>query len=248
MRSKMFLYGWIVCLFVSVNAQTSIDSLISKQFSEGTFGMFGGLSLPTGDFGDEESGAAQIGFLAGVDFTLPFRTLERSGWISSLSVIHNSAKAPSAEMSLFETTVNFKSEAGSWILITPLTGFKFVHEISPDLELYGIGQAGLMIGRSPDITMTIETESYDFDPWTGELITTTEKMTLTQESTSASSFAFSVGAGIVINNNISISLTYLSGKPEYDVEIDSEGWFDITVDMTTKQATSLFQLVAGFNF
>lgn len=243
MKNRIFLCICVVCFFVLVNAQTSVNDSVFKQFSEGRFGIFGGVSLPTGDFSDEEKGAARTGFLVGGDFTLPFRTLEKLGWFSTFSVICNSVEEPLADVSLSLSTGSLKTEAGRWMLITPLTGLKFTHQISQGLGLYGIAQAGWMIGRSPNITIKTEYHIYNpYDPWEDE------EISITQESAFGYSFAFSLGAGIVINDNINLSLRYLSGKPKYDIKIDSEGWFDIAVNTTTKQQTSLFQLVVGYDF
>ncbi len=189
------------------------------MMDQGQLTVYAGISSPTGDFGDDDgddAGGATLGFSVTGEYTVPFGT-EGLGWVSSVSIIVNGVDEPE----------NF--EAGYWINVPVMTGLKYQTEASATLDVYGLGQVGLNLNKAPNFTRTYGDGS--------------------QAETSfdiATSFSFGVGAGVIFNDQINVSLRYLAlGEPEITGTEVYEGEEYDTNDYD--QPISMIQLVVGID-
>ena len=184
--------------------------------------LFGGVSLPVGDFGSTlgpEAGAAKTGYAVGADASLALTPVV--AWMSSVSFSVNGLDIASA-LEGFGISV----DAGSWTSVWALSGLRVFGNVSPDVEVFAFGQAGLLFGTSPRITLTVGNEH------------------ATQNSASATGFAFGIGAGITIGH-VSFGVRYLSGQPEYAITASGPNG---TVSGNFKQPTSCVLITGGFVF
>jgi len=165
------------------------------------FALKGGIANPVGEFGMKsggEDGLAEPGFVLGAQVSLYLGS--GVSWTTSASFALNKVDdsriiVPSG------TTV----EAGSWFTVWPMTGFRFEGRGSSSFSLNGMIQVGMMIGRSPELTV----QQFDVvgvaAPATG------------------SSIAFGIGIGCALNRTFLLEVSYLSASPEYDILISAEG-------------------------
>jgi opacity protein-like surface antigen len=88
-------------------------------------------------------------------------------------------------------------------------GLRYETEVSPTADLYGLGQVGININRTP----TVEA-SYD-------------DVSATTSSSTVTSTGFTIGAGVAFSDQIDVSIRYLKlGTPEItretEVQFDGE--------------------------
>jgi hypothetical protein len=184
--------------------------------------LFGGVSIPAGDLAataGTKAGAAKTGFAVGADGSVALAPAV--AWMSSVNLSINS-------LDLSSTLQGFgvSADAGSWTLVWALTGLKVFGNVSPEVELFGFGQVGLLFGTIPEITLTAGTAR------------------ATQNSASATAFGFGFGAGITISH-VSLGVRYLSGEPEYEITASGTGG---TASGKYKQPTSCVQITGGIAF
>jgi hypothetical protein len=195
----------------------------SNTGSGSGFTLTGGVSIPTGAFGattGSKAGAAKTGFAVCADGSLALAPF--LAWMSSANLSVNTVDLASAYEGL-----GVSADAGSWILVWGLTGLKVFGYVSPDVEVFGFGQAGFLFGNIPQLTLTAGTER------------------ATQNSSYATSFGFGFGAGITISH-VSIGLRYLSGEPEYEITASSTNGGTARGKFT--QPTSCVQITGGIAF
>jgi len=188
------------------------------------FTLFVGLSSPVGEFGatDENGGGALPGLCFGGDLSLQMGS--GIGWVSSVSFMFNSLDDKALALpDSFHASV----DAGSWFLITPMTGIRFGGLVSPQVELFGLGQIGLVFGNSPETKVTVYTSTY--------------QGTIIAGSASATAFAFGLGGGVILNKHLTASLRYMHSDPEYTISVGP-------LSAKGKQSTSVLQIVAGYTF
>ncbi|MHA1380897.1 MAG: outer membrane beta-barrel protein [Candidatus Helarchaeota archaeon] len=215
-----------------------IPCIIYAQTGTGYFGLYGSLSFPQGDFGDDDvndddCGFAKTGFGVGAEFTLPLGS-PGLGWITSATFILNGFDEDELEDYVDEG----KMDAGSWLNIPIMTGLRYESEVSPTMKIYGQGQVGLNLVKAPKIEF--EYSYYDYyedEYYSGKSET---------EWDIASSFGFAIGGGIIINNKINIGLRYFSlGEPEIEGKIKSSGESDKT---EWELPISAMLITVGINF
>jgi hypothetical protein len=196
-------------------------------YAQGQFGIYGLLSLPSGDFADdnmddEKSGLAKTGFGAGAAYTFPLGT-EGLGWETDVAVIFNGVD----ESALEEEEVSVS--AGQWMNIPIMTGLRYTSDMSPTMQFFALGQICLTFVNGPDIEVTDEfyDESYEYQIGSGN------------------SFGFGVGAGLIFNSKFVISFRYLAlGSTDLEISIDGEE----IEDAGYEPSISMMVITAGINF
>ncbi len=195
------------------------------QLPMGQFGIFGALSLPQGDFGDDDleadNGIAKTGFGGGLSFTFPLGA-PGLGWQTDGMIIFNSI-----DQSVFEAE-DLDVKGGRWMNIPIMTGLKYSSGLSPMMEFFILAQVGLTLINGPDMEVS-EAGMADYENW---------------EIGSGTSFGFGFGAGFTLNNKLNVSLRYLAlGSAELDVTIDGE----TVIDADYEPSISMILLTAGIN-
>ena len=183
-----------------------ITCLGYAQSEKGTFGIFGGLSMPQGEFGDDEfeddAGFAKMGFCIGGEY---IKALNSPGlsWVTSISVVLNGLDAdPIGDGYSEETGEDLSADAGSYINVPIMTGLRYHTETSPTMQMYGIAQVGLNYMKYPTVELKSDYGSADI------------------EIDATTSFGFAIGGGIILNNKFNIGLRYLTfGDQDVDGKI-----------------------------
>jgi len=202
MTKKLVFCIILICL---------MTGLSFAQAKTGQFAVFAAVSLPTGDFGDNNNfgdGYATTGFGAGIDYAHPLGTPGLT-WFSSGALLYNGfddsgIKDLAEDGGISEPTV----DAGSWINIPILTGLKYEGQASPTMDFFVFGQAGLDFIMPPDADVssrdTDDTAELSFD--------------------SSTSFTFAIGGGLVFNNKFNVSIRYLTmGEPKIEGNVTVDG-------------------------
>ncbi|MBN2415028.1 hypothetical protein JXO52_04265 [bacterium] len=209
---------YMVIIFIVVLLPTFVWSQIKKEHIT----VYAGLSLPSGDFGDDRmeedallSGFARTGFGALAEYD---KQLDSPGlaWVSGIAVMFNG----------FDTDAlpdgdSDEINAGSWIILPAMTGLRYATEVSSGTLLYGIGQIAFSLISAPDI----------------DIENTEIKMG------SATTLGFVLGGGVMLNNRINIGLRYfLLGEPSIKGEARHSGDSD---DVTWEPSVSTIFLTVG---
>jgi hypothetical protein len=164
-----------------------------------TMSFSGGVGFPVGDFGDKSGGSAgvaSVGFVGGADAGIkisPAADVLLSFYYSTNAVDESALGIPSGA----------NVDVSSWKGIWPMIGLRVGSIDDEILGVFGIGQIGLLAGSSPEISASslgIPT-----------LLT----------SSDATSVAFSIGFGIIVNRHLTISGRYFYGSPEYEVTVNT---------------------------
>lgn len=220
------LFSVLFSLLIFCNNAFAQESASSMHFS-----LFGGIALPQGDFGGSEknndkAGFAKTGFCAMAEGSKNLN--ENVLWVSSLSIALNSMDE-SAIQSLHYAP--YKVTAGSYLTSWAMTGIGYETAISPTINIYGVGQIGLLLSSVPEVNAEQSEYTWKY----------TTKM--------GTSFAFSLGGGIKINK-INIGLRYYGGEPEYEQtetqtndNIYSYSYGTYTSTKKVKMPTSVLQLL-----
>jgi hypothetical protein len=166
------------------------------------FGIYGGLALPTGDFGEtsgDNSGLAKSGFCGGLEliFGLPIQAPIDIGIVASVTGLYN-------EMDL-KTSQGMKVDADPWITVWPMVGGRVSLPVG-QLSFYGTLQLGGVFARFPEISYT----------YTGSSAKSTYKADPVVKFV-----AFSVGAGVGFGP-LRVGLRYLdAGQVEFEIKSSS---------------------------
>lgn len=101
------------------------------------FGAHAGVSIPAGDYGD--TGAAELGFLGGLDLWLPIMMVPGLSWYTSADAIAHST----------DETINtdFVNDAG-YLYFPLMTGVRFDLPLGP-VGLFATGQVGAVFAKAP---------------------------------------------------------------------------------------------------
>lgn len=188
------------------------------------FSLYGGASLPTGDFSStaiaEKSGYATTGFCAMIEGSKEFG--ETINWISSVSLAINGFDESTLESQLGGLSVSADNYITTWIM----TGAGLETPLAPMVNFYALAQIGLLVSSVPDITISYGGES------------------ITQTTNTGTAFAYGFGAGIKITK-LNIGMRYYSGEPEYEQTASYNG---VTGTNKIKLPASIIELLVGLNF
>jgi hypothetical protein len=223
--------------------------------TQGIFGIYGGLSMPMGDFGDDkgaDAGLATMGFGVGAEFSAP---LGSPGlyWTVGGAVVRNGVDDSEIEEQLedmfggYDIYGDANVDIGSWMSIPIMGGLKYRSPISPTSSLYMQGQLGMAIVMAPkwDISMTVYDYYYD------EYYDVEEEVTWD----TATSMCFALGGGIVIGEQFSVGFRYIS-LGEVNIDGDMEvcatdpyyGTVCQDMGVEIEQPISMFLLIVGMEF
>ncbi len=187
----------------------------------------GSLTLPTGDYGGSASakaGFAKAGFGFGAEFvTSPLRSLE----VGALATMHFNAVDDNAIEQIWRNYVpDGTVSAGSWTATWLAGSIGFYTPASPDVELYGRGYLGVLIGSEPEIVIT------------------GAGVVATQASATAVGFGYGLSFGARVGK-VDASLRFLTGEPEYVQHVrTSTGQ---TASGKYQQPTGTFQVTIGYS-
>lgn len=208
-------------LIIVLTAQPVFSQDIEETSPKVRATIFGGASLPQGDFGStttQESGLAMTGYTGALEISS--RANPAISWTSTFSVVINSLDVDEMQK---QAGSSFTVSGGSYTALWGLTGIKFSAPASPTAELYGQAQGGVLHSSFPDIDLTF--------------LGTTIKQTATSKIT----FGFGVGAGVQMKN-LNIGIRYYSAKPEYEQSASGGG---ASAKNTVKLPMSVLLLMVG---
>ncbi|MBM3287370.1 MAG: hypothetical protein FJY88_08490 [Candidatus Eisenbacteria bacterium] len=219
-----------------------------------SFTLYGGLSLPQGDFGDDsgsDAGLAKTGLGIGFegDFPLNSPGLSVTG---SIFFLMNGVDEDEIEDALegewcfgeygeYVCAEIDNFDVGSYYNVPILVGLKYEAETSPGFSMFGFGQVGMNILKFPKYEFDLEYCEYS-NCFRGSSETTFDMGT---------SFGFSIGGGIVVGQKGVFGLRYLSlGEPEVDgeTEVSISGYSGRGEDFEAEQSVSILLLFAGVRF
>lgn len=174
----------------------------------------GGLSIPLSDFaddGDFDEGHAGVGLAVTGDYLVPLGS-PGLDWATSASITANTV-----EEEFFGVN---DADVGYWFNLPVLTGIRYQTDVSPTVDLFGLGQIGLNLVRAPGV----DTDNQEASPGI------------------ATSLGFGFGGGLILNDRIQISLRYLTlGEPEIEYDLETDGGqdqeFEREVPITILQLT-----------
>ncbi|MDP2366471.1 MAG: hypothetical protein Q8M94_22180 [Ignavibacteria bacterium] len=217
MKNSNYYFSFVLFLvFIFPNNIYAQEDLSSMRYS-----LYGGASLPQGDFSSttsEKAGYAKIGFCGMLEGSKSIS--ESVNWTSSFSLAFNSLDESAMEDQLPGATVTTDNYVTAWIM----TGIGFETIASPTVKIYGLGQIGLLFSSFPDIKLSSG----------GSSITQTTKM--------GTSFGYGFGVGVIINK-INLGIRYFSGEPEYE---QSASYGGMTSSAKVKLPATVLQLLIGF--
>jgi hypothetical protein len=218
------MHSLISLIFIAGLASGTVFSQ-DKRVQPVSYGLFGGVTLPLGDFGSISttslsSGAANQGFAFGGSISVPVGP--NLHWLSTFLVSVNQV-----DSRILALPGDFKANLGSWATLWPLTGLEFCPPSSRDVNFHLMAQLGILNGHSPSVNITLN------------------NILFSQPSSSATSFAGSIGCGVVLRKKASLDLRYLYGDPEYDIVATGGG---NALRTNVSQPTGMFMFSLGFVF
>ena len=187
----------------NVNAQEKVD----VQEKKGSFSMHAGLSLPMGDFGDddeedEDSGLAGIGINIGMEYVYQLNE-SGLGLFVGLDMFRNGLNSD------FKDDIEDDMDSGDDVKFPvyyniPLSaGLVYNYKVDEKIALFGKG--GLVFNSLLFTDWEFEGDNYD----------------VTTESDLATSFGLKFGAGITFSEKWSIEIDYL-GLGEHEIDSETE--------------------------
>jgi hypothetical protein len=229
---KILLITSVMLFFLAITTQT---------FAQGGFYVSGALSLPTGDFAEDDgsgAGMAETGYGGLVEYSKPVIS---SGvyWVTSVSYLINPVDENGIAKEVFgDINMADHIEANNYNNIPIATGLKYQTDLET-VKAYGLFQVGLNINMIGEWTMTdVYYEGLPVD----EIIF---------EFETSNSFGFIIGGGIIISERFNISARYYGlGETEVDeasvtVDGDQMDWSDAVGE---EFEISMFVITAGINF
>ena len=179
----------LIGLTVAFLALPASASAQGVPYMGGGIGFFGGVALPSGDFGDDEgddAGAATTGFMIGADSYLPLGTTA-FGWVTSVSLNTFGVDTDDAD----------NVDLGRYWLIPVVTGVSFPISMGPTMTLAPMAQIGLNVAYGPNG----EVNDDDFS------------------TSTSFSLAFSAGANLTFTETLGATVRYVNGgAPEREIE------------------------------
>ncbi|MBS4032860.1 MAG: outer membrane beta-barrel protein [Ignavibacterium sp.] len=199
-------------------------------------GVFGAVSLPAGDFGDDKSfnlesgrgdGFATVGFGGGLELLYPVGA-PGLNWHTTAGFLYNGFD--DKELINYIDEDNIDVDAGNYFIIPVMTGLSYKAPLSSGLDALFIGQLGLSFIKKTTIEL--------FEPETD--------YSLEAEFGMATSFTIGVGAGLLFNDKFNVTFRYLGcGQPEFDVTFNENGNTD---DGEAEISVGVFLISLGIYF
>lgn len=212
----------VVLLFIFFNAAS-----YSQDEDNTSVLVYGTLSLPTGNFGEnigafagktrragfsigEEVGLAEIGFGLGAELSIK-TGISGLSWIFGMSAITNGVNSNQVQAK-FQTdagdTVEVSSEFGRWTNIPVMSGLRYDFNLSDKIGVYGLVMGGINFSWCPYKSVT---ENFFTVDTISTVLADDSKFDI------ATDFGFQAGLGFVIAHTYNIGIRYLNlGTPRFD--------------------------------
>ena len=206
-----------------LTAQTGTPQ--SSGTSRGGVMLFGGLSMPNGEFGKtdgDNAGFAKKGYFGGAE--IMFSVAPSIGIVLDGRYIINKYDDSQFASSL-ASYPGLSYSVGSYTGILPMGGIRLY--TTGAIGLFVDGQAGYMFAKSPEITVT--------GPGVNEKV----------DAVSGKALAYGGSAGIDIGNTLVVGATYIICKPKFDMTV-SAGSQQTT--QTVEQPMNMIHVFAGIRF
>jgi hypothetical protein len=202
--------------------QRGYEGQSSSEGSGAKFSIYGGISLPMGNFAKKEgsiyeNGYAKLGWSAGIQFV----TGGTIGWIIDGNYSQNKFDLPTSA-----TTIPGKYEWVGWSSILALTGIKIGTDNSTGTNFFIAPLVGALFGKSP---------SLDFTPPGSS---TSENIT---PSASGTGFAYGATVEAIFGGHVTLSAKYIASKPKFKYSVDGQDY-----DNDQKIALLLVSIGVGF--
>jgi len=187
------------------------------------FSFYGGISLPQGDFSgsySDKAGYANYGY--GVMAEVSKKLNGSLHWISSFSFLTNAFDNETLQDQLSGIIVKADKYLTTWMM----SGLGFESSVSANINVYGLGQIGMLFSRYPDITFSTSREA------------------LVQTTSLGKAFAIGFGAGLIMDI-MNFGFRYYYGEPEYKHVATYNGQ---TESVHSNLPVTIVQFYYGFNF
>ena len=187
--------------------------------------LFGGLSLPNGEFGKtdgENAGFAKQGFFGGAE--IMFSLMPSVGIVLDGRYMINKLNEEEL-LKQFGSTKGVSVSVGSYTGILPMGGLR-LYTTGP-IGLFVDAQAGYMFAKSPEMTVTAPGFSQ------------------TIESQNGKGLAFGASAGLDIGNTLVAGATYIISKPKFE---STSGSGASATTTTMEQQMNMIQAWVGIRF
>ncbi len=200
------------------------ETVFSHSTRHHSFELLGGLAIPVGAFGEtqgEKAGGAGTGFVFGADMLYPIGPVT----IMHPSILwtHNSVNT----QSITDAIPGISIDATSWSTLCFLFGLGALMPSSNSTDFILSGDVGLMLAYSPEITLS------------------SSEVSITENSSSATSFAYGFTAGLLFNKKVSLTMRVVSSEPSYNVTASSG---EISFSTTITQPTTIVLVLLGLSF
>ncbi len=207
-----------------------------SQTSPLKFGIFGAVSLPAGDFGEDKSfnldtgkgdGFATTGFGGGLELLYPVGA-PGLNWHTTAAFLYNGFD--DTELLNYIDDDDAEVDAGNYFIIPVITGLSYQAQLSPTLDALFLGQLGVAFIKKTTMELTYPESDYSLEVDFGM----------------ATAFSFGVGAGLLFNDKFNVTFRYLGcGEPEFDVTFDEDG---DTYDGNAEIPVGIFLISLGVYF
>ena len=192
------------------------------------------MSIPSGDYGatsGNKAGLAKTGFGFGLEYDKPIENTNLNLVFTGLLNSH-SVDASEIEKNLQSYDADATVDVGSYLLFWITAGIGFQSEMSPNANLYGNLQIGLLHGKVPEMTMTLPSSDIKG----------------VSESASSTVFGLGIGGGIIFSDKYDIGLHYYTAEPEYEVttKTTSSTLGNSSSSIKAKQPTASINLLFGY--
>ncbi len=216
MRSATFLV-----ILVAVISSVGVCQAQSPR--QGHFTLFGALSLPQGDFGDDsgpDAGLATTGFGAFAEYSYPLNSPGLS-IVASAHVLFNGFDDDvvkdqfsgifGCEGDPCQLWINL--DTGSYLNVPLMFGLKYETRAATSPKFYLQGQVGMNIVRMPSIDGDVRACVYD--EYEEGYVCASAAYEI--EFDSATSFGIGLGGGLILSDRVNVGFRYYSlGEPEAD--------------------------------
>lgn len=227
-------------LLCSTFVVSFVDVVYSQDALKSSISIYGSLSLPTGDFGDDEgpyAGFAKLGYDGGIEFAKPV-TSSGLYWVIGATAITNPLDVKGIAMEVFDDAdMEEYLDAKNHLNIPIVTGLQYRTTLE-SIDVFASAQVGLNINKMGEWTLS---DVYYMGENVDEIIF---------EFETSNTFAFIIGGGLIFGDKFVIGARYYGlGEIEIEkatvtVDGDEMDWSDAEGD----HEISMFVINVGLNF
>jgi hypothetical protein len=216
-----------MALATLVMASLMVSALLAQDRT--SVGLFGGVGIPTGPFGDElseEAGLARTGFMLGADLVVPIHPVPGLGWASIVEGASFGIDDDFVEWLTGGVASELSFDIGRYWAAFAFTGLQYSLPVIPDLDVYGLGQIGAGMLKAPGASIVYLGMDYDLETFWEPL----KGVSAGLGATVKDRFTLDVRYFHFINPEVRGELRYLSEVEEIEAD----------------QPVSWFQVMAGY--